>query len=76
MTVRICCECKKEMGVVEDGRTDRVPSHGICLSCMRKNHPGPYPMFRDKEIEKNINYIDPTTGIDDLNRFFFNLGRK
>jgi hypothetical protein len=49
MTIQVCCECKKQMGEVEDGRAEISPSHGICTSCMRKNHPGAYAAARERD---------------------------
>jgi hypothetical protein len=40
-----CCECHGLMGH-KDGQG---VSHGICRTCMRKNHPGAFAMIHERE---------------------------
>jgi hypothetical protein len=48
MTIRICSECKKQMGKVEDGKVAVSQTDGICPGCMRKNHPGAFAWARER----------------------------
>lgn len=49
MTIRICSECHKQMGEVQDGRAEVSPSHGICPDCMRANHNAAYLWSREQD---------------------------
>ena len=71
MTIRICGEGKEVMGMIEDGQPDGSKTHGICPSCMKKNHRGAYYMSRRNEINERLAAFDASQGIADMNAYFF-----
>lgn len=48
MTIRVCSECKTQMGKVDDGKVQVSQTDGICPGCMRKNHPGAFAWARER----------------------------
>lgn len=71
MTIRVCMEGKEIMGVVEDGQPGCAETHGLCRSCMKKNHPGAYYAARRREIADGLAAFDASQGTSDMNTFFF-----
>lgn len=50
-------------------------SHGICVSCLKRDFPGAYFFGRRRALVERLAAFDAGQGIADLNGFFLARGR-
>lgn len=66
----VCASCKAHIAGPLDA-PERCISHGICVACLKKDHPGAYFMGRRRALVERLKSFDASQGAADLNGFFF-----
>lgn len=71
----VCATCKKHLSGPVDAAPTEI-SHGICVDCLRRDHPGAYFFGKRRALRERLAMFDAGQGIADLNGFFFAHGKE